>query len=191
MGRFDENSILQANAPKYVDRIDDRIRLEFLSPHDSINYNTETYLEYLVKNVQNYFDVPMAVFNILDDQFCWCKAQRGLPFVKQFRVKSFSDSTVLYKSLYVVEDARADICCRDNTIVVNPPYARFYAGAPLLCADDLAIGTISIFDTVPRRFTGADLIFLRSVARLAMEPLQAIALNTRIVRPEPPVTPFG
>jgi hypothetical protein len=130
MGRFDENSILQAKAPKYFDRNDDRIRFEFLSQNNLINDDTETYLEYLVQIVQKYFCVPMAVFNVLDDQFCWCKAQKGLPFVKQPRVKSFSDSTILHKSLYVVEDARADICCRDNTIVVNPPYARFLRWRP-------------------------------------------------------------
>lgn len=52
--------------------------------------------------------------------------------------------------LMEVPDAAEDPRFADNPSVKGPPHVRFYAGQPLISPEGVALGTLSVLDTVPR-----------------------------------------
>ncbi|WP_296596277.1 ATP-binding protein [Phenylobacterium sp.] len=54
-----------------------------------------------------------------------------------------------------IEDATKDPSTRDEPSVTGPPYARFYAGAPIRLADGTTPGALSVMGLEPRPYDGA------------------------------------
>lgn len=78
-------------------------------------------------------DEPMVVLDTAED---W-------RFAKNVRHSMFSLSTRL-RLIY-------PIGCASQPLVVGPPHARFYAGAPLRTAEGYNIGALAIMDDIPRQ----------------------------------------
>jgi GAF domain-containing protein len=160
-------------APSDVGADAEKARPRLLAEHDLLRVESEPDLDAIVSSMQSYFDVPMAVINVVHGQYFFHKARRGVPDTRIHRANTFSCKTVGHDSLFVVEDSCVDPAWKDNRLVVEPPNMRFYAGAPLLRGAACPIGTIAISDTRPRSFSGTDLMFLRAMARHAAELLGA------------------
>jgi PAS domain S-box-containing protein len=71
----------------------------------------------------------------------------------------------------VVEDARADSRFARSPLVAGPLGIRFYAGAPMVLAGGLAIGTLCVLDTIPRELTDDEATGLRALSVLGVEQL--------------------
>jgi diguanylate cyclase (GGDEF)-like protein len=61
---------------------------------------------------------------------------------------------------------------KDNPLVTNPPYVRFYAGAPLVDPDGFALGTIAVVDTKPRSLDSHEESILQDLSVLVMTALE-------------------
>ena len=66
----------------------------------------------------------------------------------------------------VIPDAERDPRLTDNPFVVSKA-GRFYAGAPLVMDDGVALGTICVVDTKPGNLTSPQRDVLLALARLA------------------------
>ncbi len=99
------------------------------------------------------FRVPYAWVTLVDADRLWCKASDGIAFGPTARDAAFCDRAILGDAPLVVEDAAEDPRFRDVALVAGPSGVRFYAGAPLALRPDLALGTLCIADTVPRRLS--------------------------------------
>lgn len=62
--------------------------------------------------------------------------------------------------------------------MINEPYARSFAGVPLLTPDGYAIGTISFFDDQPRahRLSKSEVTFMQDVASTTMAHIEKVRL---------------
>lgn len=108
---------------------------------------------------------PIAVVSVIDNGEHSAKAGVGVDIGAPVRAQPLCAHTVDGHGLLVVPDARADARFADHPDVRQEPGIRFYAGAPLITAEGLALGTLCVADAVPRRLGLGQLRALRALAR--------------------------
>jgi PAS domain S-box-containing protein len=117
-------------------------------------------------------DAPIAAVALVDADRVRLLARQGLAASDFSRADSFCDRTIRGRDVMVVGDAAADgrFAGRDPAGLAG---VRFYAGAPVLSPDGVALGAVCVMDTAPRagldpRQTAA----LQSLAHLAASELE-------------------
>lgn len=112
---------------------------------------------------------PMASIALIDEDRSWSKSQVGIDIPSAPREHTFCTHTILSASPepMVVPDARLDERFAGNPYVTSEPFIRFYAGAPLLTRENLALGTLCVIDSEPREMTRQQLDALQALARQA------------------------
>lgn len=116
---------------------------------------------------------PVALITFVDADRQWFKARIGLNTSETSRDAAFCARTILGRELMVVTDTHRDARFRDNPLVTGTPYIRFYAGAPLRTADELALGSLCVIDYVPRVLSEEQRLALKSLGRLVVLQLEA------------------
>lgn len=119
------------------------------------------------------FEVPIATISLVDADRQWFKAKSGLSACQTARDISFCGYAIHTPEVLVVPDARLDKRFSGNPLVTGDPHVRFYAGAPLLMAPGLAIGTLCLIDVKPRCLDEVDLAILRSLRDLVVTEINA------------------
>ncbi len=71
-------------------------------------------------------------------------------------------------------DASLDQRFKENKLVKNDPYIRFYAGHPVRLPDGEIAGTICIIDTEPRVLTRDDFLLLKDLAEIVEDEFRII-----------------
>lgn len=115
---------------------------------------------------------PIAVISLVDADRQWFKSRVGLSFSETSRDIAFCAHAILQHDLFIVPDASKDRRFADNPLVCAEPKLRFYAGAPLVSADDHALGTLCVMDKVPRELTDGQKEALRVLSRAVMSQLE-------------------
>lgn len=89
------------------------------------------------------------------------------------RTLSFCAHAILAPDqLMEVADTHLDARFANNALVTGEPQIRFYAGAPLLTSDGVALGTLCVLDRTPRRLSGAEREALRALARQVVDTIE-------------------
>lgn len=137
----------------------------------SMNAVKEDRFQRLVDMAKSVFDVDICLITLLDAERQWFKACVGLQIPGTERSVSFCGHAIQDDAIFVVEDALADPRFRDNPLVTGPPFIRFYAGAPLVIAEEVRIGTLCVIHTDRRTFSETDACTLRQFADIARDEL--------------------
>lgn len=116
---------------------------------------------------------PIALITLVDEYRQWFKSRLGLEMAETPREQSFcAHAIVTPADVMVVEDAHADARFADNVQVTGDPHIRFYAGAPLVTPDGLALGTLCVIDREPRQLEPNQIQALSTLARLVVNQLE-------------------
>jgi diguanylate cyclase (GGDEF)-like protein len=91
----------------------------------------------------------------------------------------FCRHAIRQRDILEVPDARVDLRFLNNPLVVNAPHAQFYAGAPLVTPDDVAVGTLCVIDFRPRKLDPRQAEALRILSRQVIAQLE---LNMQAMR---------
>jgi DNA-binding response OmpR family regulator/phosphoribosyl 1,2-cyclic phosphodiesterase len=118
------------------------------------------------------FDVPIALVSLIDKDRQWFKSCYGLNATETPREASFCAHVVYHRETMLVSDTLRDPRFGDNPFVVNEPRIRFYAGCPLILADESCVGTLCLVDTRPRSLEARDVGLLRDLRDLTVQELR-------------------
>lgn len=140
-------------------------RIDALNRYEVVDAPPEIALDDIAILASRICQTPMAAISFVDQNRQWYKSQIGLPMNQTPRDIAFCGHAILQSELLVVADAKADERFRDNPLVVGEPYIRFYAGAPLITPDGMALGSVCVMDTVARSLTAEQLEGLQALAR--------------------------
>lgn len=111
------------------------------------------------------FETPSAAFTLIDQDRQWFKAREGLTFHQSPRFASICAHVVAQNLPLVLEDAAKDPKFRDHPMVAGYPGVRFYAGVPVRSPEGLPLGSVCVFDYVPRCPTDRQLKCLHAISR--------------------------
>lgn len=160
-----------------MDRIelpaDEVRRLAALAGYSIVDTPSEQAFQDLVTIAAAACDTPMATVTLIDRERQWTKAAIGMETGECRREDSFCAHAILLSERpLVVCDTREDARFRANPFVTGPPGVRFYAGAPLVTADGLAMGAVCVLDTRPRTLAPQQLEALEGLARQAVAQME-------------------
>jgi len=121
-----------------------------LHAYDVLDTEAEAEFDDLAALAARICDVPTALVSLVAEDRQWFKARVGLETAQTGRDVSFCARAMLGEGVMIVADTRQDPQFSDNGLVTGPPYVRFYAGAPLVTADGLPLGSLCVLDSAPR-----------------------------------------
>lgn len=151
---------------------DEPARLQALRSTGLLDSAPDPAFDELVAWACDHFQVPIALVSLLDADRQWFKARRGLVLHETPRDHAFCRFTIQQSLPLVVEDATADPRFRDNPLVLGAPHIRFYAGAPIINRNGLALGSVCVIDTEPRRFGMVDRMVLAQLTVTALVTIE-------------------
>jgi len=146
--------------------------LDRYAPPDAL---PEPAFDRLTRLAARAFEVPAAAVAFAGEERWWVASCVGLGEEAQDMERETAFCTHALEEVErvtVIEDLRADERFEDHPHVHGGPQFRFYAGAPLVTADDHALGAFCVLDHAPRRFDSDDRAHLHDFARLAVERVE-------------------
>lgn len=117
---------------------------------------------------------PVALVSVMAGGRQWVRGRTGSPVQEIGLDQSICAHTLARRGLLVVPDLAADPRTRAIPLVTDAPGMRFYAGAPLLTPEGVAIGTLCVLDAAPRPegLSGAQEESLEALTRMVMVQLE-------------------
>lgn len=178
-----------------LDNDDEELRQSTIRHYQLNRRGSEAAFNKITALASDLFDVPISVVTILDSDQQLFPGACGIEDDGTMREDAICNLTVRDAQVLVIDDTLADPRFRDNPLVTGHPHIRFYAGAPILLGDGVAVGSLCLIDHVPRTLSAANqrrlellagtvvnLIELRLGSRLAEERQEALANQAELLR---------
>src|SRR5260370_11171358 len=147
-------------------------RLETLRQYQILDTESEEVFDELTRLASYICQTPAALISLVDTNRQWFKARVGIHARETPRNISFCVHAILQRGCFIVEDALFDERFADNPLVVNEPFARFYAGMPLWSPEGFAIGTLCVMDKQPRHLNAEQINALEILSNQVMSQLE-------------------
>jgi anti-sigma regulatory factor (Ser/Thr protein kinase) len=151
---------------------DETARLAALRRYRILDTEPEQAFDDLTLLASQICGTPIALITLLDETRQWFKSRAGISARETARSIAFCAHTIQTRDLFVVPDTFADERFRENPLVVDEPWIRFYAGSPLVTHDGHALGTLCVLDRVPRTLTPEQQAALDALRRQAVAQLE-------------------
>ena len=160
---------------------DEELRLLDLKSYEVLGNQAEADFNELAELTSQYFNCPVALVTLIDSTHQWFKGKCGTNLKSNKRDASFCSHTILNNDILIVEDALKDERFFDNPVVVAEELKlRFYAGAPIVSPAGYNVGTICMFDTVPKNLSAAEKNVFKLLAKQAGRLLELRKKNLMI-----------
>ncbi|WP_179347866.1 sensor histidine kinase [Winogradskyella pacifica] len=164
-------------APKFPTNEEER--LIAVKSYSIIDTLPESDYDNLTELAATICDVPIALITILDKQRNFFKSHYGISFNESPRELSFCGHAILEDDIFIVNDAREDMRFVDNPLLEEQNVV-FYAGVPLLDPSGFKLGTICIFDHIPRELSESQIKALKTLGKQVVNLLELRKKNTNL-----------
>jgi PAS domain S-box-containing protein len=135
----------------------------------------------LARIIQAYFNVPIVLVTMIEDDRQWFKSSVGMEDRNFPRDMAMCSYTILDSGILYVPDTTLDRRFKDQRLVIGEPHLRFYTGAPPTTPEGFRIGTLCIVDMQPRELSAKDLQVFREIADCVehelFQPTEAAAMS--------------
>ena len=146
-------------------------RLEVLWQYEVLDTPPDETLDDLTELAAHIGQTPIALISLVDEKRQWFKSRLGVNATETARDISFCTHAILQREVMVVPDALKDERFAHSPLVTAAPFIRFYAGAPLITPEGLALGTLCIIDHEPRELSKKQVEMMEKLARVIMRYL--------------------
>jgi len=150
---------------------DETSRIKSLTNLRILDTSPEQIFDDLARLAALICDTPIAVIDFVDEQRVWFKATIGLELDEMPREESFSAYAILQSNVLLVPDPLSDERFA-NGFMVTEMGVRFYAGIPLVSANNHAVGTLAVMDRIPHLLTDEQIDSLKILARRIVHELE-------------------
>jgi EAL domain-containing protein (putative c-di-GMP-specific phosphodiesterase class I)/GGDEF domain-containing protein len=133
-----------------------------------LDSHTEEYFDSITRLAKDVLGTDGAYISLIDSDRQWLKASVGFCAPNDSREESFCTHTIQRSEVMVIEDTHLDLRFSDSKMVTGPANVRFYAGAPLLTREGLAIGALCVVGHQARQLGLAERAKLQGLAALVM-----------------------
>ena len=155
-------------------------RLAELRSLDILDSAAEAEYDDVVLIASQICQVPIALISLIDTDRQWFKARVGLDATETPRDLAFCAHAIMNTDeVMVVEDASKDDRFSKTPLVTAQPSIRFYAGAPLVTDDGLALGTLCVIDQKPRVLSAEQRRALRVLSQSVVSLMELRRANRR------------
>ena len=138
-------------------------RLQALERYELADVPHDPALDDIARLAAQLCNAPAAAITLIEQDIVLLPGRFGLDIDTAPRNSLPCETTIAADGIYQIPDARRDPNYSPGGIPVGDRRYRFYAGAPILTPQSIAIGCLSVFDTAARQA-------LRRSARLPRVP---------------------
>lgn len=157
---------------------DEARRLSSLHALHLLDTPIEERFERITRMVCRLLDVPIAIFNLLDEDRQHYKSVQGLAVTDAGREAAFCTHVLHEKDMMLVPDTHADARFHDNPFVTGEYLdIGFYAGCPVRAPDGMPVGTLCAIDRKPRDLTEEQQMALRDLAAMVETEIRVASLS--------------
>ncbi len=154
------------------DSQNEALRLKALYQYEILDTLPEEAFDDLVLLAKQVAGTPIALINLVDSERQWFKAKVGLNLQEIPRNMGFCSACINLGETLIIPDTLATEKFAKNPSVISEPYARFYAGVPLITPVGKVIGTLCVIDTIPNSITPEQVESLQAISRLIIKQLE-------------------
>lgn len=158
---------------------DESARLQALRHYGILDTPLELAFDDLARLARHICAAPIALISLVDRDRQWFKAEIGLGRRETPIDQSVCRFAIQAQGVFVVPDLLQDARFASNPLVTRPQGVRFYAGAPLVTPDGIALGTVCVLDYQPRELGLPQQEMLDVLARQVMRLLELKLANDR------------
>ena len=158
----------------------EQARIHALLQYEILDTEAEAVYDDFVKLASYICQTPIALISLVDPTRQWFKATVGCPASETSRDVAFCAHAIHQFDVFVVPDTFTDPRFVDNPLVTGDPHIRFYAGAPLITPEGLAIGTLCAIDREPRILSPEQITALQTLARQVVSQLELRRLTKEL-----------
>lgn len=144
-------------------------RLKALEDYQIMDSESEKEFNDIVELASAFYGTPISAITLLDNYRQWFKARVGLDDESTKIEDAYCRYTIQNPDeVLIVEDSTKDERFVNNPFTTGNDHIRFYAGAPLVTADGVALGALCVIDREPRTFSEEEARVLKVLANKVM-----------------------
>lgn len=155
-------------------------RLEALRSYQILDTEIEKEFDEITKLTTEFFSAPISTISLIDKDRQWYKSVCGASAKQSSRDVSICAHVINQPNeVFVVEDMTKDIRFCQNPIVTGPKM-KFYAGAPIVDKNGMALGVLCILDKEVRQLNEIQKNRLQSLADMVMRQIESRLIHKHL-----------
>mgnify|MGYP004706688839 CR=1 FL=1 len=170
------NKVVFFKAPESYNEIN---RLNYVEKYMNLpHWQKNNRFNMLLNKMKELFHCNGSSISLIDSRHQIIKFEKGYGFDTCSRQISIDSHCILSKDFLLILDTSKDWRFKDNPIVKDFPFIKFYLGVPLITKEGYNIGVLSIFDSFSKNEIDESIIDI--MIKMSKEIMEYLDSNVKI-----------